>query len=101
MRRERLKGLVVPGEVIVVSPVEVVKEPKELAAFFDNAVQTGLEGVVAKRLDAPYRAGSCNYSWVKLKRVSSGSLQDTVDCVIIGYIYGGANARRSASARSW
>ena len=88
VRRERLKGLVVPGEVIVLTPVEVLNEPWELAAFFDGAVQNGLEGVVAKRLDAPYRAGSRNYSWVKLKRVGGGSLQDTVDCVVIGYIYG-------------
>ena len=88
MRRERLGALVAPGETVTVSPVEVVRTPAELSAFFDGAVQSGLEGVVAKRLDAPYRAGSRNYSWVKLKRVSSGSLTDTVDCAVVGYVYG-------------
>ncbi|MBP6882377.1 MAG: DNA ligase, partial [Candidatus Levybacteria bacterium] len=29
-----------------------------------------------------------NFNWVKLKRHSSGELQDTIDCVILGYIYG-------------
>ena len=70
------------------SPAEVVETPEKLAAFFDGAVANGLEGVVAKRLDAPYRAGSRNYSWVKLKRVGGGGLGDTVDCVIVGYLYG-------------
>jgi DNA ligase 1 len=88
VRRERLRDLISPGEVVVVSPVQVVEAPGELEAFFDGAVQNGLEGVVAKRLDAPYQAGSRDYSWVKLKRVHGGSLQDTIDCVVVGYIYG-------------
>ena len=29
-----------------------------------------------------------NFNWVKLKRHSSGELHDTIDCVILGYIYG-------------
>lgn len=87
-RRERLEALVGPGEKVTVSPAEVVRTPEELSAFFDGAVQSGLEGVVAKRLDAPYRAGSRNYSWVKLKRVGGSSLGDTVDCVVVGYLYG-------------
>lgn len=87
-RRERLKALIAPGETVIVSPVEVVRTPEALSAFFDGAVASGLEGVVAKRLDAPYRAGSRDYSWVKLKRVGGGSLNDTVDCVVVGYLYG-------------
>jgi DNA ligase-1 len=35
-----------------------------------------------------------NYNWVKLKRAQAGNLQDTVDCVIVGYIYG--RGRRAA-----
>ena len=87
-RRERLEVLIGPGETVTVSPVAVVRTPEELSTFFDGAVASGLEGVVAKRLDAPYRAGSRNYSWVKLKRVGGGGLGDTVDCVVVGYLYG-------------
>lgn len=43
---------------------------------------------MTKKLDAVYQAGARNFNWVKLKRTSSGELQDTVDCVILGYIYG-------------
>jgi DNA ligase 1 len=53
-----------------------------------------LEGIVAKRADSPYQAGARNYNWVKLKRAQTGNLQDTVDCVIVGYIYG--RGRRAA-----
>jgi DNA ligase 1 len=53
-----------------------------------------LEGIVAKRPDSPYQAGARNYNWVKLKRAQAGNLQDTVDGVIVGYIYG--RGRRTA-----
>ena len=43
---------------------------------------------MAKKPDAPYQAGARNFNWVKLKRAQAGHLRDTVDCVIIGYIYG-------------
>jgi DNA ligase 1 len=61
---------------------------------FDEAIQGGLEGIVAKKLDAPYQAGARNFNWVKLKRAQAGHLRDTVDCVIIGYLYG--RGRRAA-----
>jgi DNA ligase-1 len=54
----------------------------------DDSISKGLEGVVVKRVDSPYEAGGRNFNWVKLKRHSSGELNDTIDCVILGYIYG-------------
>ncbi|HSA84242.1 MAG TPA: DNA ligase, partial [Patescibacteria group bacterium] len=33
-------------------------------------------------------AGGRNFNWVKLKRHSAGELHDTIDCVILGYVYG-------------
>ena len=48
----------------------------------------GLEGIMAKRLDAPYQAGARNFNWIKLKRSYQGELSDTVDCVVIGYFRG-------------
>jgi len=35
-----------------------------------------------------YEAGGRNFNWVKLKRHSDGELHDTIDCVILGYIFG-------------
>jgi DNA ligase-1 len=47
-----------------------------------------LEGVVVKKIDSKYEAGGRNFNWVKLKRHSDGQLQDTIDCVVLGYVFG-------------
>lgn len=82
------------GETVHLSESRVTERSEELEVIFEEAVQSGLEGIVAKRLDSPYQAGGRNYNWVKLKRMSAGNLEDTVDCVIVGYIYG--RGRRAA-----
>lgn len=61
---------------------------KELQRFFDEQIARGLEGIIAKRLDAPYSAGARNFNWIKLKRSYKGELSDTVDVVIVGYLRG-------------
>ena len=43
---------------------------------------------MTKRLDGVYQAGVRNFNWVKLKRVESGKLEDTIDCVVLGYYSG-------------
>ncbi|MBI4097591.1 MAG: DNA ligase, partial [Candidatus Levybacteria bacterium] len=73
---------------LVVEQGEVVDDPKKLQTLLDDAISKGLEGLVVKRLDSKYEAGARNFNWVKLKRHSSGELQDTIDCVILGYIFG-------------
>jgi DNA ligase-1 len=90
-RREHLRELL--GEtdergVLAIAPAELVSEPEALERVFEQSIAQGLEGIVAKKPDAPYQAGARNYNWVKLKRVSAGHIQDTVDCVILGYLYG-------------
>ena len=55
--------------------------------LLDN-ISRGLEGVVVKRPDSPYQAGARNFNWVKLKRHTSGQLNDTVDLVLLGYYFG-------------
>ena len=57
------------------------------ATLLDN-ISKGLEGVVVKRMDSPYQAGARNFNWVKLKRTTSGQLNDTVDLVLLGYYFG-------------
>jgi DNA ligase-1 len=93
-RRALLDRLVQPGDTILVSEAQVIDEVDALVAVFDDAIQNGLEGIMAKKLDAPYQPGARTYSWVKLKRVQAGHLRDTVDCVIVGYVYG--RGRRAA-----
>lgn len=75
-------------DVLIRTKNQTVKDPKELSILLEDAISKGLEGLVVKRLESPYEAGGRNFNWVKLKRHSSGELNDTIDCVVLGYIAG-------------
>ena len=87
-RLEILNKTVTKGEVFMVETGERVSDPNRLQILLDESISEGLEGLVLKRLDSHYEAGGRNFNWVKLKRHSAGELKDTIDCVILGYIYG-------------
>ena len=76
------------GNPIAVTEVLQTDRVEELQAYFDRMIHRGLEGIVAKRPDAPYRAGARGYDWVKLKRAYQSKLRDTVDVVLVGYLAG-------------
>jgi DNA ligase-1 len=73
---------------IAVTEAISTASPVRLQAYFEEMVHRGLEGVMAKRPDAPYRAGARGYDWVKLKRAYQSRLRDTVDLVLVGYLRG-------------
>jgi DNA ligase-1 len=79
-----IKGsqVLLPAPIIKTDSVEVLTK-----TLLDN-ISRGLEGVVVKRPDSPYQAGARNFNWVKLKRHTSGELNDTVDLVLLGYYFG-------------
>jgi DNA ligase 1 len=87
-RMDVLKKVVDKGDILLPAPGEVLFDPKDLQLMLDDSISKGLEGVVVKRVDSLYEAGGRNFNWVKLKRHSSGELHDTIDCVILGYIFG-------------
>lgn len=87
-RRRLMRQVVAEGDTLALAPEVIVDNPSELMKFFDDQVQKGLEGLVVKRLDSVYQAGGRNFNWVKLKRSVAGQLRDTVDCVILGYVFG-------------
>ncbi|KKQ10466.1 DNA ligase [Candidatus Daviesbacteria bacterium RIFCSPHIGHO2_12_FULL_37_16] len=99
---ERIKVLekVIDGnEVLIAEPGEITDKPERIQALFDEAISEGLEGLIVKRPDSKYEAGARNFNWVKQKRHSAGELKDTVDCVILGYIFGrGKRAEFGAGA---
>ncbi len=74
----------------IIQPIAevAVQTGDELYHYFAETVTRGLEGLVAKRSDAIYQPGKRNFNWIKLKREETGSLDDTVDCVILGYYAG-------------
>ncbi len=91
-RREKLAEILqrhpVQNPVMMLSEAIETDDPKVIRNFFDAAVERGLEGIIAKRPDSPYTAGSRNFNWIKLKRSYKGELADSVDLCIIGYYAG-------------
>jgi DNA ligase 1 len=89
-RRAQLLSLIkaMNSDLIKSTEERVIRTVKELEDYFAENVAAGLEGLVVKRMDAPYQAGKRNFNWIKLKRRQQGNLEDTVDCVILGYYAG-------------
>lgn len=87
-RRERLEKIIKKNPLIEPSELFITDKHEEITKYFEDAVERGLEGVVAKRLEAPYSAGSRNFNWIKLKRSYKGELADTIDVCIVGYFRG-------------
>lgn len=92
-RRETLERLLETKIVQKHGVVSLIEEKKittgkELEDYFNDNIAHGLEGLVVKRPDALYQPGKRNFNWIKLKRQESGSLDDTLDCVILGYYVG-------------
>jgi DNA ligase 1 len=89
-RHDELEKMVknVKTDAIVVNEHKKIDSAKELEDYFFATVATGLEGLVVKRPDAMYQPGKRNFNWIKLKRQEEGHLEDTLDCVILGYYAG-------------
>jgi bifunctional non-homologous end joining protein LigD len=86
-RRELLTELIVPGAAAVVLSQVYEDGPALLAA----ARQRGLEGIMAKRANAPYRPGRRSDDWRKIKLRAEATLR------IAGYTSGqGARAKLGA-----
>jgi len=89
--KERLKILketIKEDDVLIPSKTQEISDPKRLSLMLEDSISKGLEGVVIKKIDSLYEAGGRSFNWVKLKRHSDGELRDTIDCVVLGYIFG-------------
>jgi bifunctional non-homologous end joining protein LigD len=76
VRRHLLEDLVVPGADGAIRLSEEVEA--DGAQLLEHACQIGLEGIIAKRRDQPYRSGRSG-DWLKIKCVQSESF------MIVGY----------------
>jgi DNA ligase-1 len=75
-------------DTLMLTASHIVGDAHALTLLFDEAISKGLEGLVVKKLESRYEAGARNFNWVKLKRHSAGALNDTIDCVLLGYLFG-------------
>lgn len=89
-RREAVKALFkgTSDKTIQVAKDEVTDDPSRVEEIFDRALADGLEGILVKKLDGIYQAGARGWNWIKLKRSYSSKVDDTIDCVVMGYDYG-------------
>lgn len=90
VRREELEKMLrdcIPSTKthLILSPAQLCSDAVAIEDAFDTAIEQGLEGIMAKRLDAPYHPGARESSWIKYKKSYSSKIQDTVDCVLMGY----------------
>jgi DNA ligase-1 len=83
-RFEIVEELLRESDTLLTAPLTRTDSAEVLTRELLDNISRGLEGIVAKRLDSPYQAGARNFTWVKLKRNTSGQLNDTVDVVLLG-----------------
>jgi len=95
-RRQILKGVVRQGERVKFAHTVDTGDEAEAERFFEESIQLGCEGLVAKALDSVYEAGARGYKWVKLKRDYQAEMSDTVDLVVVGGLAG-----RGKRAGTW
>ncbi|MEV0097217.1 ATP-dependent DNA ligase [Streptomyces sp. NPDC050738] len=85
LRRERLVALLTPlGPPL--QPVPMTTDRATAVLWYDTLPATGIEGLVAKRLDQPYRGGT--RAWSKLRH------SEPRDAAVVGHI--GSAARPGA-----
>jgi DNA ligase 1 len=87
-RKKILQSIVRRNDVIKVVGHQETKDPKKLTAHYENAKEKNLEGLIIKNPEDPYQAGARSYSWIKLKTADETLLEDSVDCVVLGYYHG-------------
>ncbi len=87
-RRNALDGVLNENERIRRATFKVTSEVKVAESFFDEALQAGCEGLMAKALASTYDAGARGFQWIKFKKEYSTELSDTIDLVAVGAFAG-------------
>ncbi|MGB6442759.1 MAG: ATP-dependent DNA ligase, partial [Thermoplasmata archaeon] len=89
-RREILERIVRPSSGVRLAVQRVVDSVPDAQAFFDEGVESGAEGIMAKSLspDSAYRAGARGFWWIKYKREYATGLDDSIDGVVVGGFHG-------------
>mgnify|MGYP001317751291 FL=1 len=67
---------------------ERISDPQKIELMFEDAISRGLEGIIAKKMDGTYKPGARGWNWIKFKRSYSSKIDDTIDCIVMGYDFG-------------
>ena len=95
-RRKKMAEVIKDADtdVLIMIAEKKIETAYELKEYFYETVTAGLEGVVVKKPYSHYIPGKRNFNWIKLKRQEEGHLEDSIDCVVLGY-YAGSGKRAS------
>ncbi|PIU36911.1 DNA ligase [Candidatus Roizmanbacteria bacterium CG06_land_8_20_14_3_00_34_14] len=88
LEKVTIKNKDISKQIIVVDNQEEVDKEKRLEEIFESAISKKLEGVIAKKIDGVYQPGARGWNWIKYKRSYSSRINDTIDCLVMGYDFG-------------
>lgn len=93
-RRLRLINSVKESSKIKVAKSRVVTDVESADKFFNEALEAGCEGIMAKSIEdkSVYKPGAREFLWIKYKREYQLEMEDTVDLVVVG-AFGGQGKR--------
>lgn len=89
-RRALLEKMVKKHKGIQLTKGELIDDPERLEQFFNEAIQSGHEGIIAKAIhkDSTYQAGARSWLWIKLKASYKENPSDSMDLVVVGALHG-------------
>lgn len=91
-RKKIMEKVVNKSKKVELSEGYYIKTAEQIEEHFNDFINRGLEGLMAKDLNSPYIAGARKFSWIKLKKSYKSELSDTIDMTVIGY-YSGKGTR--------
>ncbi|OGK56580.1 hypothetical protein A3J15_01635 [Candidatus Roizmanbacteria bacterium RIFCSPLOWO2_02_FULL_38_10] len=75
-------------DTLLVSPKQTADSEKTINLSFEDAISKGLEGIMIKKIDGIYQPGARGWNWIKYKRSYASRIDDTIDCLVMGYDLG-------------
>jgi len=92
-RRKNLEKIIkltgdLSKDTIMLARENIVDAPPKIELLFEEALTENLEGIIAKKLDGIYQPGARGWNWIKFKRSYSAKIEDTIDCLVMGYDLG-------------
>lgn len=88
LEKVTIKNKNISEQIIVIDHQDEVEKEDRLEEIFDKAIAKKLEGVIAKKIDGIYQPGARGWNWIKYKRSYSSKINDTIDCLVMGYDFG-------------
>ncbi len=87
-RYDALQKLTRGGKTVTLAENIICDTVACAETFFQRVVKQGSEGIVIKRHDGLYQAGTRGWNWIKWKPEYLPHMRDTFDLVVVGAFYG-------------